>query len=171
MGNIVSASLRRGLFTRIVGQRILFFQEVASTMDEAVRLADSGAAEGTVIVAEAQRAGRGRFQRKWISAPGNLYLSIILRPTPQASSFLSMLSAVAVARAIRQATGLTPRLKWPNDVLTGGKKVAGTLVESVLEGSNVRCAIVGVGINVSLDTANAPRDRWCGYKLERCRRA
>jgi len=156
-GNLVSATLRGGLFTRVVGQRILFFQKLTSTMDEAARQAEGAygrppVPDGTVVVAETQTASRGRFQRHWVSQPGNLYLSVVFRPTLQALPSLSILSGVAVARAIRKTTGLNPRIKWPNDILLDGKKIAGILVESVLEGEAVRYAAVGIGINVSLDT-------------------
>jgi BirA family biotin operon repressor/biotin-[acetyl-CoA-carboxylase] ligase len=133
---------------------LLFFQEVTSTMDEADRQAQAGAQEGTVVVAETQTAGRGRLGRSWVSRPGNLYLTVVLRPTLQSLPFLSCLAGVAVVRALGQATGLRPRLRWPNDVLLGGKKVAGILVESAVEGDAVRYALVGIGINVDLDTGN-----------------
>ena len=152
-GNIISGALRDGLFTRTIGRRLMFFQELTSTMDEAARQAEAGVEDGTVVVAENQTAGRGRFGRSWVSRRGNLYLTIVLRPTLQALPFLSSLGGVAVVRAIREATGLRTRIKWPNDVLLDGKKVAGILVEISSEGEMVRHALVGVGINVSLDPA------------------
>jgi BirA family biotin operon repressor/biotin-[acetyl-CoA-carboxylase] ligase len=151
-GNLVSATLRGGLFTRVVGKRLLFFQEIGSTMDEAAREAEAGAEEGTVVVAESQTAGRGRMGRSWVSREGNLYLSVVFRPTLQALPLLSILAGVAVTRAIRKTTGLDPRIKWPNDVLVEGKKVAGILAESVVTGKVVSHAVVGIGINVGLDT-------------------
>jgi BirA family biotin operon repressor/biotin-[acetyl-CoA-carboxylase] ligase len=130
-------------------------------MNEAARQAQAGAQEGTVVVAETQTAGRGRLGRSWVSRPGNLYLTVVLRPTLQTLPFLSCLAGVAVVRALGQATGLRPsgeglrpRLRWPNDVLLGGKKVAGILVESAVEGDAVRYALVGIGINVDLNTGN-----------------
>jgi BirA family biotin operon repressor/biotin-[acetyl-CoA-carboxylase] ligase len=120
-------------------------------MDEAARLAEDGAEEGTVVVAETQTASRGRMGRTWLSQPGNLYLSVVLRPSLQALPFLTSLGAAAVVRAIRQAAGLEPRLKWPNDVLLSGRKVAGVLVETALHGDQVRHAILGIGINVELE--------------------
>jgi BirA family biotin operon repressor/biotin-[acetyl-CoA-carboxylase] ligase len=130
-------------------------------MNEAARQAQAGAQEGTVVVAETQTAGRGRLGRSWVSRPGNLYLTVVLRPTLQTLPFLSCLAGVAVVRALGQTTGLRPsveglrpRLRWPNDVLLGGKKVAGILVESAVEGDAVRYALVGIGINVDLDASN-----------------
>ncbi len=151
-GNVVSATLRSGLFTRVVGKRILFFQEVPSTMDEAARLAASGTCDGTVVVASSQTAGRGRQGRSWVSQTGNLYVSIVFRPSMPALPMLSILAGVAAARSIRKTTGLDPRIKWPNDVMLGRKKVGGILVESVVQGQTVDYAIVGIGLNISLET-------------------
>ena len=150
-GNLVSATLRSGLFTRVVGKRLLFFQETTSTMDEAARRAESGAEEGTVVVAEIQTAGRGRQGRTWVSRQGNLYLSIVFRPAIEHLPFLGILAGVATVRAIRKTTGLDPRIKWPNDIMLNRKKVGGILVESVSTGEKVAYAIVGIGVNVNLD--------------------
>ena len=147
----MAATLRGGLYTRIVGRRILFFQNLGSTMDEADRHGAAGVEDGTVVVAETQQASRGRFGRTWVSQPGNLYFSVVFYPTLKALPLLSPLAGVAVARAIAKTTGLRPRIKWPNDVLVGGKKVAGILVESVISGGDVRYAVLGIGVNVALD--------------------
>ena len=149
--NIVAETLRGGLFTRLVGKRLLFFQEVGSTMDEAVQRAERGTEEGTVVVAETQTASRGRHGRTWVSRSGNLYLSVVLYPTLQTLPFLNSLCGVAVVRAITHISGLKPRIKWPNDVLLDGKKVAGLLVESAIAGDQVRHSIIGIGVNVALD--------------------
>lgn len=150
-GNVVADTLRGGLFTRIVGKRLLFFQEVGSTMDEAVLRAERGTEEGTVVVAETQTASRGRQGRVWVSRSGNLYLSIVLYPSVQTLPYLNSLCGVAVVRAIANISGLKPRIKWPNDILLDGKKVAGILVESAIAGDEVHHSIVGIGINVALD--------------------
>ncbi len=141
-GNVVSATLRGGLFTRVVGKRLIFFQEIPSTMDEASRLAQEGAEEGTVVVAGSQTAGRGRQGRNWVSRQGNLYLSIIFRPTLEVLPMISILAGVAAVRAIRKTTGLEPGIKWPNDVMLDGKKAGGILVESVVQGDQVSYAIL-----------------------------
>ena len=150
-GNVVSETLRGGLFTRIVGKRLLFFQEVGSTMDEARLRAERGTEEGTVIVAETQNASRGRQGRNWVSRSGNLYLSVVLYPSIQTLPYLNSLCGVAVVRAIANISGLKPRIKWPNDVLLNEKKVAGLLVESAIAGDVVHHSIIGIGINVALD--------------------
>ena len=150
--NTVSAMLREGLYTRVVGRRIVYFQRISSTMDEAARLAQEEAAEdGTVVLAEEQTAGRGRFQRTWVSESGNLLLSVLLKPSLEALPYVSIMAGVAVARAIRKTTGLEPAIKWPNDVRLGGRKVCGILVETSLQSEAVRYAIVGIGLNVAFD--------------------
>ena len=149
--NLVAATLRGGLYTRVVGRRIMFFQNLGSTMDEADRHGAAGVVDGTVVVAETQQASRGRFGRTWVSQPGNLYFSVIFYPTMKALPLLSPLAGVAVVRAIAKTTGLRPRIKWPNDVLIAGKKVAGILVESVISGEEVLYAVLGIGVNVALD--------------------
>ena len=149
--NLVAATLRGGLYTRLVGRRIMFFQNLGSTMDEADRHGANRVADGTVVVAETQQASRGRFGRTWVSQPGNLYFSVVFYPTLQTLPLLSPLAGVAVVRAIAKTTGLQPRIKWPNDVLIDGKKVAGILVESVISGEEVHYAVLGIGVNVALD--------------------
>ena len=120
-------------------------------MDEAVKRADRGTEEGTVVVAETQTASRGRQGRAWVSRSGNLYLSVVLYPTIQTLPYLNSLCGVAVVRAIANISGLKPRIKWPNDILLNGKKVAGILVESAIAGDDVRHSIVGIGVNVALN--------------------
>jgi BirA family biotin operon repressor/biotin-[acetyl-CoA-carboxylase] ligase len=126
--------------------------EVGSTNDEARRLAEAGAAEGTLVTAETQTAGRGRAGRRWLTPPGaGLAFSVVLRPrlAPSQAGGLTMLAGLAVCEAIESATGLAASLKWPNDVLVGGKKAGGILVENELEGDQLAYAIVGIGLNVS----------------------
>ena len=132
--DLVSPMTLEGLDTSIIGRRISFHPELDSTMDEGARLADGGAGEGTTVVAEVQTAGRGRFGRTWISPAGNLWVSILLRPSLDALRYLSILAGVASARAIASTTGLDVTLKWPNDLRIGGLKVGGVLVENSLSG-------------------------------------
>ena len=125
-------------------------------MDEATRRAQDGVDDGTVILAEQQTGGRGRFDRQWVSEPGNLYLSVILQPSLRGLPYISVISGVAVARAIRKSLGLAPTIKWPNDIRIRGKKLCGILVESAIQDNTVKYAIVGIGINVSLDPSATP---------------
>ena len=151
--NLVAATVRQGLFTRIVGRRLLYYPELSSTMDEAARLGEGDTEEGAVVVAEIQSAGRGRQGRSWVSQPGNLLVSVLFRPTLEALPFISIIGGIAAARAVRKVTGLEPKIKWPNDLLIGGRKAAGILAESAISGDTVWYAVLGVGMNVSLDTA------------------
>ena len=164
--DLVSAAIRRGLFTRTVGKRLMFFQEVPSTMDEAARLARDGAADGTVVVAESQTSGRGRFGRNWVSPGGNIYMSVVFRPSVDALPFLSILAGVATVQTIRKTTGLSPTIKWPNDVMLYGKKVSGILVESVMEGEAVCYAVLGIGLNVALDPSQSEETSGIATSLE-----
>jgi BirA family biotin operon repressor/biotin-[acetyl-CoA-carboxylase] ligase len=127
---------------------------VDSTQTIAFGLATEGAADGTVVVADSQAAGRGRRGRAWVDEPGaSLLVSIVLRPRlgPARLPGLSLAAGVAVAEALTRAAGLTPRLKWPNDVLVGNRKIAGILLESRLIGSRSGpvTAILGIGINLA----------------------
>ena len=150
--NLVAATVRQGLFTRIIGRRLLYYPDLSSTMDEAGKLGEGDAEEGAVVVAETQTAGRGRQGRNWVSQPGNLLVSVLFRPTLEALPFISIIGGVAAARAVRKVTGLEPQIKWPNALLIQGRKVAGILAESAIAGDSVWYAVLGVGMNVSLNT-------------------
>jgi BirA family transcriptional regulator, biotin operon repressor / biotin---[acetyl-CoA-carboxylase] ligase len=142
---VAAAEPRLGPFTR----RIHWYPIVPSTNAIAADLAEDGADEGIVIVADAQTAGRGRQGRTWASPSGaGLYVSVLLRPRPQAAPLLTVTAGVAIADAIESATGLGPVLKWPNDVYVGGRKLAGILAEAG-GGTRARAHVVlGFGINV-----------------------
>jgi BirA family biotin operon repressor/biotin-[acetyl-CoA-carboxylase] ligase len=142
------------LHTQFVGRRLFYEHTVTSTMDVARREATAGEPEGSVALAEEQTAGRGRFGRAWVSPPGvNLYFTIALHPTVDELRYLSVIGPLSVCQAIEEITGLQPRIKWPNDVMLDGRKVAGLLLESQLDGDDVAFALVGPGINVNLDVS------------------
>ena len=149
MPNLVSRAVREGLYTHVVGRRILYYPELGSTMDEAARLAAEDVGEGTVVIAEVQTAGRGRQGRSWVSRPGNLLLSVLFRPAISQLPYISIIGGLAAARAVRKVAGLDPRIKWPNDLMLDGNKVAGILAESAIEGESVCYAVLGIGINVA----------------------
>jgi len=125
-------------------------------MEVAKREAGQGATEGTVIVAGEQTAGRGRLKRAWFSPKGSIALSIILHPSLAYLPSLMMLASLAVVRSIEGVTGLRPQIKWPNDVLIKGRKVAGILIESSLRGKNVDYTIIGIGLNINIRMADFP---------------
>ncbi|MBI4355888.1 MAG: biotin--[acetyl-CoA-carboxylase] ligase [Candidatus Omnitrophica bacterium] len=147
------------LGTRLIGSQVLAFQEVDSTMDLAHEWAKQGAGEGTVIVADAQRSGRGRFGRVWTSPPGTgIYCSILLRPQrdPEELSGLTLLGAVAVAEAVHLTTHLTPAIRWPNDLLIEDRKIAGILTETQRQAQEPPHIVMGIGINVNTPAALLP---------------
>lgn len=144
-----------------IGRHIICLGVSASTNSDAFRLAEQGADEGTVVLADSQSSGKGRMGRVWSSPAGvNLYCSIILRPggMPYEAPQLTFLSAVAVARAIEQASGLNPEIKWPNDVLINGKKVAGLLNEMSAETDGINFVILGIGVNLNMTIEQFPAD-------------
>jgi BirA family biotin operon repressor/biotin-[acetyl-CoA-carboxylase] ligase len=149
---ISSLRLRKGLRTARFGRKIYTFESIDSTNNCARALAECDAAEGTVVVAEHQTAGKGRLGRSWTSSRGeNLMFSVVLRPDVGAGSvnLLSLLSAVAVADGVEQITGVGAECKWPNDLLAGGRKLAGILLEGSLSGSELDYVIAGIGLNVN----------------------
>lgn len=144
--------VERYLRTEFVGRKIHYKESLDSTNGLAYQLALADADEGTCVVAEAQKAGKGRLQRKWFSPYGkNIYLSIVLRPSLHPSSVypVTFLSSLAVYDTLL-LFGLKPLLKWPNDVLVNGKKICGTLLELSTEADLVRFVIVGIGLNVNI---------------------
>ncbi len=142
-------SITGNLKTRFIGQRVIYYPRLASTMDTARQEARQGAAGGTVIIAGEQTEGRGRMRRTWLSPRGNIALSIILYPDVSFLPYLIMIASLAVVHSIEAVTGLKPQIKWPNDILISGKKVCGILTESDVKGSRIACAIIGIGINIS----------------------
>ena len=151
-----SASITDNLGTRFIGQRVIYYTSLTSTMEVAKREAQQGTAEGTVIIADEQTAGRGRIKRTWLSPEGNIALSVILYPSLICLPFLIMLASLAVVYSIETVTGLKPQIKWPNDVLINGRKVCGILIESDVRGSTVNYAIIGIGVNVNLSLSAFP---------------
>ncbi len=146
--------------TKVMGKKIVHFNSVPSTNLEAKRLAEEGAEEGTVVVAERQESGRGRLGRGWLSPPGGIYFSLVLRPrlSPAELSLVTLAAAVAVADAVHGVTGLEVKIKWPNDVLLDGKKLVGILTEISAEADSIGFVVLGVGVNANLDEKEFPRE-------------
>ena len=153
--------VRQKLSTIRIGRQLVCLAETTSTNADAFRLADDGAEEGTAVIADAQSGGKGRRGRVWSSPAGvNLYCSVVLRPAimPHEAPQLTFLSAVAVARAIELTTILKPEIKWPNDLLLNGRKVAGLLNEMSAETDGINFVILGIGINLNMTLAQFPAD-------------
>ncbi len=151
-------NLSARLLEKRIGNHIHFFQEVDSTNDVAFKLALSGAAEGSVVIAESQTRGKGRLKRQWQSPPGcNIYTSIVLRPEidPVFAPQITLMTGVAVADILSLYCPGNVTLKWPNDVQIRGKKVCGILTEmSVSAPKKVNFVIVGIGVNVNIERAD-----------------
>ncbi len=156
---LLPAEILRAYRPRRLCGEIVHRETIDSTSRLAGELARSGSPEGTAVVAEQQTAGRGRLGRTWVSpAHRNLYLSVVLRPplSPLEVSCLTLVAAVAVAEAIGETVALRPAIKWPNDVLLGGRKVAGILTELDAEAERVRHVILGIGVNLNATVHDFP---------------
>jgi BirA family biotin operon repressor/biotin-[acetyl-CoA-carboxylase] ligase len=169
---LVAYEIERRIHARRIGRRVICLDETTSTNDEIRALAAQGEPEGVCVFAERQTAGRGRRGRAWWSVPGrHLTGSLLLRPPlePANAQHLSLLASLAAARAIRAATGLEARTKWPNDVVLAGSKVGGVLVEMQAEPDRLVAATIGIGINVNGTVADLPDDpRATATTIEEC---
>lgn len=139
------------LATRTFGRNLIFEPSVGSTMDVARDAAAHGAAEGTVVLADEQTAGRGRLQRSWVSPSGvNVMSTLVLRPPQSVVRDIAMIAPLAIAHAVEAVAGVKADIKWPNDVQVSGKKLAGVLIETDLS-ARPPVVLVGAGINANLD--------------------
>lgn len=146
------AEIRAALTTKWLGHPVKFLEEIDSTNNEVRRMAEQGAPSGTLAVAEIQTAGKGRRGRSWSSPKGSgIWHSFLLRPdfAPTYASMLTLLTAMAVQKAVKDATGLESQIKWPNDIVVNGKKVCGILTEMSTEEDAIRYVVVGIGINAN----------------------
>lgn len=154
-----------------------FYETLDSTNVQAKKAADDGAPEGTLIMADMQTDGRGRRGKTWNSPKGgNLYFTLILRPKyqPKQASMVTLVMALAVAAGIKETCGLQTGIKWPNDIVAGGKKVCGILTEMHLKGCEIQDVLIGVGVNVGKqefppELAETAVSLWelCGQELSR----
>src|ERR1051326_5458777 len=147
--------------TKVIGRDIQVFENTTSTNDVVDKLARDGVKEGVVVFAESQSKGRGRLGRRWASPPKKgLWFSLLLRPKLRTTEItqLTVASAIAIRRAIEKQTGLQSEIKWPNDLLIGGKKTAGILTELYAELDQVKHIILGIGIDVNLACNDFPTE-------------
>lgn len=156
-----AAEITAGLGTKKIGQHVYAYDEVVSTQPLAHDAAAKGAVEGTLVLAEQQTGGKGRLGRPWHSPKGTgIWMSLIVRPaiplpkTPQ----MTLLTAVCVARTIREETGLPVKIKWPNDIFIGDKKVCGILTELNAESDRVNYLVIGIGLNVNSVESDFPEE-------------
>ncbi len=174
---LTTEAIASKLSTEWAGQEILSFDEIDSTNNEVKRRAEAGAGHGLLAVSEVQTAGRGRMGRPWSSPAGSgIWMSLLLRPalSPIQASGLTLVMALAVREAIMAMTGADCGIKWPNDIVSEGKKVCGILTEMSAEPDRINHVVIGVGINVTDDSfPEEIRDRaisvWqiCGQKIRR----
>jgi BirA family biotin operon repressor/biotin-[acetyl-CoA-carboxylase] ligase len=141
------------LKTSVIGQHAYYFDTIDSTQNQALKMADDPANNGTVIIAAKQTGGKGRSGRKWISPKGGIWLSIILQPKFDISitTLFPIASALALSNALEKTFKIFPELKWPNDLTIKGKKIAGMLVDVSLESNRIENLVLGVGINFDID--------------------
>ena len=152
--DVISAQeIKSRLKTKYWGHETMFFEEVDSTNNVAKKMAEDGAPHGRLVIAENQNAGKGRRGRAWSSPDGTgIWMTFILRPqiAPQAASMLTLVAAMAVRKAVLTETGLETVIKWPNDIVAGGKKICGILTEMSAELELINYVVVGVGINANI---------------------
>ena len=158
---LMPLEIGRHVKTCRIAKEVHSLKEVASTNELAYEMALKGAPEGVVVIAETQTQGRGRMRRRWVSPPGrNIYLSLILRPriTPHLAPLLTYVGAVSTAEALDKGFALNVSLKWPNDVLVRGRKLAGLLNEVKAETDRVDFIVLGFGINVNMEEEDFPEE-------------
>ena len=144
----------RDLKTKNIGKRVYYFEELDSTQNFAQQIAADKKENGTIVIAEKQTSGRGRLDRKWTSPKGGIWFSLIIHPKFDVSSstLIPILSAVALSKSIKKILGVETEVKWPNDIILNGKKVAGILVDASVQANNIDYLILGIGINFDIDT-------------------
>ncbi|WP_410768393.1 biotin--[acetyl-CoA-carboxylase] ligase [Fontibacillus sp. BL9] len=158
---LVDLDLLERLQTRTFGRQLKILNVTSSTQEEVRRLAEEGAPSGTLVIAEEQTGGRGRQGKKWFSPPHKgIWMSLLLRPQRPLSFApqLTLLTAVAVCRAVRKVSGIDAGIKWPNDLLVQGKKICGILIESAGEDERIKYCITGIGIDVNVDRDEMPAE-------------
>lgn len=156
---LLPEEIKSRLAASMLGKEIYYFAKVTSTNTEAKKLAASGCPEGTVVLAEEQQGGRGRISRAWFSPPDKgIWLSVVLRPalSPYDIAKCTLLAAVAVYKAILRVSGVRTGIKWPNDILYQGKKLVGILTELNAEVDAVNYIVIGIGINVNIQSEEFP---------------
>ena len=158
--SLIPSEVQWKLKTKVFGKAVVSYKKVDSTNDIAYSLAEKGVREGMVILADEQAKGKGRHGRSWASpAKSGIYMSCIIRPpiAPSEIPKITLVAAVAVAKAIRQVTGLEATIKWPNDILIRGEKVCGILTEMRAEQDSVDFIVLGIGVNVNTPQKSLPK--------------
>lgn len=141
-----------GLKTKKIGHKVQYFEKIDSTQNFALDIAKN-AHDGTIVIAKNQTKGKGRIGKKWISPPGGIWLSIILKPTIDITiaSLIPMSTSLALVLAIEKTLKIKPKLRWPNDVIINGKKVAGVIVDVSVKSNEIESIVLGIGINFQIN--------------------
>lgn len=150
---VAAAEVESRLHTQWIGRPVRYFEEITSTNQYAKQMAEDGAPEGLLVVADCQTKGRGRSGRSWATPAGtNIAMTLLLRPKlpPERISMVTLVMGMAVTGACRRCCGLPVQIKWPNDVVIGGKKLCGILTEMSTEIASVSYIVIGTGINVNM---------------------
>lgn len=171
MDELSAETIRAALRSECLGRQVLYQDRMDSTNSTAASLARKGAADGFLVIADEQTAGRGRLGRPWVAPRGGaLLFSLVLRPhdsplhkcprglDPRRAQALTMVCSLGVRQAILETTGLAAQLKWPNDILLDGRKAGGILCELGLDGPRLAYAVVGIGLNVDMDARALPAE-------------
>jgi len=145
--------ISNNLTTKFIGKRIYYFDEIHSTQNFAMELANRNKENGTVVIAEKQVEGRGRLNRKWHSPDGGIWFSVIINPEFEISNatIIPLASSLALCRAIEKIHKIKVNVKWPNDITINGKKVAGMLVDASIQTNDIENFVLGVGINFKIN--------------------
>ena len=146
--------ITEGLKTQTVGKKVYYFDTIDSTQNYAIEISKKKSESGSVVISQRQTAGRGRMNRKWITVKGGLSMSVVLHPKFDASvsTLFPMAASLALASAIQKTMNIKPNVKWPNDVVIKGKKVAGMIVDASIQSNLIESMVLGVGINFKVDT-------------------
>lgn len=143
------------LKTHFIGKRIYHYKRIPSTQQLAISFAETNISNenGTVILADEQYDGRGRGTKKWISPKGGLWMSLIIKPKIELNkiNILSLIAAISVCEIINEISNLETRIKWPNDIVIDNKKIAGIIIDSSINDSNIDYIVIGIGINIVVD--------------------
>ena len=140
--------------TAYIGKRVYYFEEIDSTQNFALQIAQNKKENGTIVIGQKQTNGKGRLNRKWVSSKGGIWFSIILHPkfTIEESVLLPIVAAVSLSSAIKKTLNLETNVKWPNDITLNGKKVAGILIDTSSQSNNIESMVLGVGINYKINS-------------------
>ncbi|MDI1495614.1 MAG: bifunctional biotin-- synthetase/biotin operon repressor [Cenarchaeum symbiont of Oopsacas minuta] len=144
-----------GLETKFLGKIVHYFDSISSTQDYAIELAKDSEKKGSIVLADQQSAGRGRGKNSWISPRGGIWMSVIIdMPLDSESTLLPIAAAVALAKTIQEIVGTRTELKWPNDILVNGNKVAGIIIDGTIKQDRPSHIVLGVGINYNITVEN-----------------